>query len=172
VYGQQQQQQQQQQLQQQHQLHQQHLQHQQQQQQQHPHHLSRTASDSTPPLSSSSRPGSAHQHVQQQHVQPVHQQQQQQHVRRDSEPVDQLVNSPLAAVVDQVVDEKAVGAAIVDDPDKVGNAHYLTSNLVVITNYTGDAQAVVDEHFSRALNYANNEANGAVGGNKGKYHEH
>ena len=33
----------------------------------------------------------------------------------------------------------------------VGRAQYLSTNLILITNYNGDTQAVVDDHFSRAL---------------------
>lgn len=35
-----------------------------------------------------------------------------------------------------------------------GRPQYMSANCVVFTNYTGDVQAVVEEHFTRALNYA------------------
>ncbi|XP_030572506.1 protein vestigial isoform X1 [Drosophila novamexicana] len=39
-----------------------------------------------------------------------------------------------------------------------GRAQYLSATCVVFTNYSGDTASVVDEHFSRALNYSNKEA--------------
>ncbi|KAK3926274.1 Protein vestigial [Frankliniella fusca] len=39
-----------------------------------------------------------------------------------------------------------------------GHAQYLSANCVVFTHYSGDAAAVVDEHFSRALAYADSKA--------------
>ena len=47
-----------------------------------------------------------------------------------------------------------------------GHAQYLSANCVVFTHYSGDAAAVVDEHFSRALAYADSKA--AAPG-KGRY---
>ncbi|EDW10395.1 protein vestigial [Drosophila mojavensis] len=38
-----------------------------------------------------------------------------------------------------------------------GRAQYLSATCVVFTNYSGDTASVVDEHFSRALNYSNKE---------------
>lgn len=45
-----------------------------------------------------------------------------------------------------------------ESSEKSGNAQYLASNRVLITNYDRDAQSAVEEHFNRALSYANNEA--------------
>ncbi|EDW01331.1 protein vestigial [Drosophila grimshawi] len=39
-----------------------------------------------------------------------------------------------------------------------GRAQYLSATCVVFTNYSGDTASVVDEHFSRALNYSNKDA--------------
>lgn len=47
-----------------------------------------------------------------------------------------------------------------DDDDDAGStssnsrAQYMSANCVVFTHYTGDVQAVVEEHFTRALSYA------------------
>lgn len=41
-----------------------------------------------------------------------------------------------------------------------GRAQYLSATCVVFTNYSGDTASVVDEHFSRALNYSNKETKG------------
>ncbi|KAM7343141.1 transcription factor vestigial isoform 1-T2 [Cochliomyia hominivorax] len=38
-----------------------------------------------------------------------------------------------------------------------GRAQYLSATCVVFTNYSGDTASVVDEHFSRALNFNNKE---------------
>ncbi|XP_022220293.2 protein vestigial [Drosophila obscura] len=38
-----------------------------------------------------------------------------------------------------------------------GQAQYLSATCVVFTNYSGDTASVVDEHFSRALNYNNKD---------------
>ncbi|KAH8415877.1 hypothetical protein KR222_002518 [Zaprionus bogoriensis] len=38
-----------------------------------------------------------------------------------------------------------------------GRAQYLSATCVVFTNYSGDTASVVDEHFSRALNYSNKD---------------
>ncbi|KAH8405856.1 hypothetical protein KR215_010636 [Drosophila sulfurigaster] len=38
-----------------------------------------------------------------------------------------------------------------------GHAQYLSATCVVFTNYSGDTASVVDEHFSRALNYSNKD---------------
>lgn len=35
-----------------------------------------------------------------------------------------------------------------------GRPQYVSANCVVFIHYTGDVQAVVEEHFTRALNYA------------------
>jgi hypothetical protein len=55
-----------------------------------------------------------------------------------------------------------------DDEPFVGRAQYLTTNLILITNYNGDTQTVVDNHFSRALGTGPrfNEENN----DKGKFH--
>lgn len=37
-------------------------------------------------------------------------------------------------------------------------AQYLSASCVVFTNYSGDTASVVDEHFSRALNFSNKES--------------
>lgn len=37
-------------------------------------------------------------------------------------------------------------------------AQYVSANCVVFTHYSGDVAAVVDEHFSRALSYADSKA--------------
>ncbi|XP_034238764.1 protein vestigial isoform X2 [Thrips palmi] len=39
-----------------------------------------------------------------------------------------------------------------------GHAQYLSANCVVFTHYSGDAASVVDEHFTRALAYADTKA--------------
>ncbi|XP_036331258.1 protein vestigial isoform X1 [Rhagoletis pomonella] len=39
-----------------------------------------------------------------------------------------------------------------------GRAQYLSATCVVFTNYSGDTASVVDEHFSRALNFSNKES--------------
>ncbi|XP_037827879.1 protein vestigial isoform X1 [Lucilia sericata] len=39
-----------------------------------------------------------------------------------------------------------------------GRAQYLSATCVVFTNYSGDTASVVDEHFSRALNFNNKES--------------
>lgn len=41
-----------------------------------------------------------------------------------------------------------------------GRAQYLSATCVVFTNYSGDTASVVDEHFSRALNFNNKESKG------------
>ncbi len=46
-----------------------------------------------------------------------------------------------------------------------GQAQYISSNLVLITNYNGSVEDVVKEHFSRALNYERNS--NESGENKG-----
>lgn len=39
-------------------------------------------------------------------------------------------------------------------------AQYLSASCVVFTHYSGDTAAVVDEHFSRALNFSNKDNKG------------
>ncbi|XP_054090803.1 protein vestigial isoform X2 [Zeugodacus cucurbitae] len=39
-----------------------------------------------------------------------------------------------------------------------GRAQYLSATCVVFTNYSGDTASVVDEHFSRALNFNNKDS--------------
>lgn len=39
-------------------------------------------------------------------------------------------------------------------------AQYLSATCVVFTHYTGDTASVVDEHFSRALNFSNKDSKG------------
>lgn len=41
-----------------------------------------------------------------------------------------------------------------------GRAQYLSATCVVFTNYSGDTASVVDEHFSRALNFNNKDSKG------------
>ena len=36
-----------------------------------------------------------------------------------------------------------------EDEPFVGRAQYLSTNLILITNYNGDTQSVVEDHFSR-----------------------
>lgn len=45
-----------------------------------------------------------------------------------------------------------------------GRAQYLSATCVVFTNYSGDTASVVDEHFSRALNYSNKDTKGRCPG--------
>ena len=53
-----------------------------------------------------------------------------------------------------------------DDDEEAGGpagpgsrAQYVSANCVVFTHYSGDVASVVDEHFSRALSYAENKSN-------------
>lgn len=39
-------------------------------------------------------------------------------------------------------------------------AQYVSATCVVFTHYSGDTASVVDEHFSRALNFSNKESKG------------
>lgn len=39
-------------------------------------------------------------------------------------------------------------------------AQYLSATCVVFTHYSGDTASVVDEHFSRALNFSNKDSKG------------
>lgn len=39
-------------------------------------------------------------------------------------------------------------------------AQYLSASCVVFTHYSGDTASVVDEHFSRALNFSNKDSKG------------
>lgn len=39
-------------------------------------------------------------------------------------------------------------------------AQYLSASCVVFTHYSGDTATVVDEHFSRALNFSNKDSKG------------
>lgn len=48
-------------------------------------------------------------------------------------------------------------------------ATYMSANCVVFTHYTGDVASVVDQHFSRALSYAQDKA--SPGSDKGKITE-
>lgn len=41
----------------------------------------------------------------------------------------------------------------------VSRAQYVSATCVVFTHYSGDTASVVDEHFSRALNFSNKDAN-------------
>lgn len=51
-----------------------------------------------------------------------------------------------------------------------GRAQYLSATCVVFTNYSGDTASVVDEHFSRALNYSNKDTKGRnIGHNRPQY---
>lgn len=43
-----------------------------------------------------------------------------------------------------------------------GRAQYLSASCVVFTNYSGDTASVVDEHFSRALNFSNKDNKGKL----------
>jgi hypothetical protein len=55
-----------------------------------------------------------------------------------------------------------------DDEDAGGSAgpgsraQYVSANCVVFTHYSGDVASVVDEHFSRALSYAENKSNSST----------
>nr|CAD7196191.1 unnamed protein product [Timema douglasi] len=46
-------------------------------------------------------------------------------------------------------------------------AQYMSANCVVFTHYSGDVAAVVDEHFTRALNYVENKGTSSSGHIKG-----
>ncbi len=48
-----------------------------------------------------------------------------------------------------------------------GRPQYMSANCVVFTHYTGDVQAVVEEHFTRALSYAR-DVKDNVANTKGK----
>jgi len=51
-----------------------------------------------------------------------------------------------------------------DDETSCGSrAQYLSANCVVFTHYSGDVAAVVDEHFSRALSYADKTSSTSKG---------
>lgn len=39
-------------------------------------------------------------------------------------------------------------------------AQYVSATCVVFTHYSGDTASVVDEHFSRALNFSTKESKG------------
>ncbi|XP_069686435.1 protein vestigial isoform X2 [Periplaneta americana] len=64
------------------------------------------------------------------------------------------------------------GAAGVEDEDDDDSesggtgggsrAQYVSANCVVFTHYSGDVASVVDEHFSRALSYAENKGSSAA----------
>lgn len=41
-------------------------------------------------------------------------------------------------------------------------AQYLSASCVVFTHYSGDTATVVDEHFSRALNFSNKDSKGKL----------
>lgn len=49
-----------------------------------------------------------------------------------------------------------------DDKDQPTEMEYLNSRCVLFTYFQGDIGSVVDEHFSRALNQANNFNSEAV----------
>ncbi|XP_023710712.1 protein vestigial isoform X2 [Cryptotermes secundus] len=56
-----------------------------------------------------------------------------------------------------------------DDDEETGGttgpgsrAQYVSANCVVFTHYSGDVASVVDEHFSRALSYAENKSNSST----------
>lgn len=49
-------------------------------------------------------------------------------------------------------DEDNVDDSRTRDRRTAAHAQYVSVNCVVFTHYTGDVAAVVDEHFSRALN--------------------
>lgn len=40
-----------------------------------------------------------------------------------------------------------------------GRAQYVSATCVVVTHYSGDVASVVDEHFTRALNFSNEKNN-------------
>ncbi|XP_055378013.1 protein vestigial isoform X3 [Condylostylus longicornis] len=44
------------------------------------------------------------------------------------------------------------------DGSSTGRAQYISASCVVFTHYTGDTASVVDEHFSRALNFSNKDS--------------
>lgn len=46
------------------------------------------------------------------------------------------------------------------DDGMLPRAQYISASCVVFTNYSGDTSTVVDEHFSRALNFSNKESKG------------
>ena len=41
-------------------------------------------------------------------------------------------------------------------------AQYVSATCVVFTHYSGDTASVVDEHFSRALNFSNKDSKGKL----------
>lgn len=45
-----------------------------------------------------------------------------------------------------------------------GRAQYVSATCVVFTHYSGDAASVVDEHFSRALNFSDKNNKGKCTG--------
>jgi hypothetical protein len=56
-----------------------------------------------------------------------------------------------------------------DDDEETGGttgpgsrAQYVSANCVVFTHSSGDVASVVDEHFSRALSYAENKSNSST----------
>ncbi|EEB20053.1 protein vestigial, putative [Pediculus humanus corporis] len=48
-----------------------------------------------------------------------------------------------------------------DEGSSSSRAQYVSANCVVFTHYTGDVAAVVDEHFTRALNYSEKSSSGS-----------
>lgn len=46
------------------------------------------------------------------------------------------------------------------DDGMLPRAQYISASCVVFTNYSGDTSTVVDEHFSRALNFSNKDSKG------------
>lgn len=47
-----------------------------------------------------------------------------------------------------------------DGSGTAARAQYLSATCVVFTHYTGDTATMVDEHFSRALNFSNKDSKG------------
>jgi Vestigial/Tondu family len=44
--------------------------------------------------------------------------------------------------------------------DNSGRTQYVSATCVVVTNYSGDVANIVDEHFSRALNFNDKNSKG------------
>ena len=66
---------------------------------------------------------------------------------------------PAAAVADEEDAEALHSVDLDSSRDSThGHAQYLSANCVVFTHYSGDASSVVDEHFTRALAYADSKA--------------
>ena len=58
-----------------------------------------------------------------------------------------------------LVDGSGGGAGSNDD-GMLPRAQYVSASCVVFTNYSGDTSSVVDEHFTRALNFSNKDSKG------------